>query len=120
MREIVSPSNAIRQTRLAAAVAVESKQPVIINDRVWLPINNAAIGEETPFVYEAEIRGFPRLPGVEWQPGQAIYWAPADLGFALAPGAGRVHCGYVLEPDSGGTETGLLLFQTFPAPLVED
>lgn len=112
MKHIASPSAAIRQTAFANASAVTGLTPAVINGRVFLPVNSAEDGEETNYVYEAELVGFPKASGA-WAAGDPIYWHATNGNFTTTA-ASAVLCGFALQPaDSGDTTTPLMLFSSF-------
>jgi predicted RecA/RadA family phage recombinase len=111
--QVVSPGNQIKTTRFAHSAATTSKVPVVINSRVYIPLNTAAANAENEYAYEAEIVGAAKATGEAWAVGQAIYWSAANSNFTTTL-TGNTLCGNALAPAvAGATVAPRFQFNTF-------
>lgn len=112
--QLRSPENQIHTCQFAAAGATTSKVPVIVNTRVFIPLNTRGVGAQNAFCYRAEISGAPKAAAEAFSPGNAIYWNATTSVFTTTS-AGATLCGHVLEPSLAAdtTITGLVAFNSF-------
>lgn len=112
--QIRSPEPQIHTCQFAAAGATTSKTPVIVNSRVFIPLNSKGAGLQNSFVYRAEISGAPKASGEAFNTGAAVYWNATNGNFTTTS-AGATLCGHVLEPSLAAdtTITGLVAFNSF-------
>lgn len=112
--QLVSPSALIKTCRFAAAGATVSKTPVIVNTKVFIPMNTKGAGVANEFCYEAELTGAPKASGEAFNPGAAIYWNATNGNFTTTS-AGATLCGHVIEPSLSAdtTVTGKIAFNAF-------
>jgi predicted RecA/RadA family phage recombinase len=99
--QIVSPGNQIKTTRFAHTGATTSKEPVVVNSRVYIPLNTAGANVANEFAYEAEVKGAAKATGEAWAVGQAIYWSTANSNFTTTA-SGNTLCGNSLETAPAG------------------
>ena len=112
--QLVSPSALIKTCRFSAAGATGSKTPIIVNTKVFIPLNTKDAGVANEFCYEAELTGAPKESGVAFNPGNAIYWNPTNGNFTTTA-SGATLCGNVIEPSLSAdtTVTGKIAFNAF-------
>lgn len=99
--QVRSPGNQIKTTRFAHSGAVTRKAPVVINSRVFIPLDSAGANAEAEYVYEAEISGAAKATGEAWSLGSAIYWSAANSNFTTTS-SGTILCGRSLAAAAAG------------------
>ncbi|MFO0293804.1 MAG: DUF2190 family protein [Rhodospirillales bacterium] len=96
-----SPGKQIKTTRFAHSAATTRKVPVLINSRVWIPLESKGANEENEYIYEAEMAGGVKATGEAWTPGGAIYWDNTNARFTTTL-TGNTLCGRALEAAVAG------------------
>ncbi len=113
--QVVSPSELVKSVGLAHTAAATSKEPIVINARVTIPLNTTAIGERNAYVYESMILEAPKAAAQAWAWGAALYWDAAAKNFTTTA-SGNTLCGFALEPKlAADTVSGLIAFDSFAA-----
>ena len=112
--QLCSPSSLIKTARFSAAGATTSKTPVIVNTKVFIPLNTKDAGVANEYCYESELFGAPKASGEAFNPGNAIYWNATNGNFTTTS-AGATLCGHVIEPSLSAdtTVTGKIAFNSF-------
>lgn len=111
--QIRSPAAQIKTLHFAHTAATTSKAPVLVNTKVFIPLNTVAEDELNGYVYEAEISGAPKATGGAFVVGGAVYWDDTAKKFT-ATSASNTLVGYALAAAlAGDTVTGLIAFNTF-------
>ena len=111
--QIVSPGNQIKTARFAHSSATTRKVPVVINLRVYVPIESKLANEENEYMYNGELTGAAKATGEAWAIGQAIYWSTANSNFTTTL-ASNTLCGNATETAiAGATVTPRFEFNSF-------
>lgn len=115
MLQIVSPSERVKSIGIAHTAATTSKTPLLINAKLFIPLNTADANARNAFVYESEIDAATTDTGAAWLVGDQIYWDDAAKKFTKTVGANTL-VGYALEAKaSGDAVSGLIAFNSFAA-----
>ncbi len=113
MLNIASPSELVKNIGFAHTAATVSKEPIVINSKVMIPLNNADAGERNAFVYESEIDQAPTAAAQAWTVNAAIYWDATAKVFTTVSTSNTL-CGYALQPKASNTTVSpLIAFDTF-------
>lgn len=113
--EIVSPTHQIRSDRFSHTAATTARTPLLINSKLFLPVNTAGANELNEFVYEAEIKGAACAGSEAWNAGAKVYWDNTNSRFTVTS-SGNTLCGYATQPKlAADTTTQRFLFSTFAA-----
>lgn len=111
--EIVSPSELVKNFGFAHSAACTAKEPIVINSKVFVPLNTTLAAERNAFVYEAELEKVPKATGQAWAAGVALYWDAAAKKLTTTSTSNTL-CAYALTPAlSADTVSGLVAFDTF-------
>ena len=111
--QAVSPGNQIKTARFAHSAATTRKVPVLINSRVYIPLESKGANEENEYVYSAEVRGGVKATGEAWAIGQAIYWDNGNSRFTTTLTSNTL-CGNATETAiAGATVTPRFEFNSF-------
>lgn len=111
--EIVSPSELVKNFGFAHSAACVAKEPIVINARVFVPLNTSAANERNAFVYEAELEKVPKPAAQAWAAGAALYWDATAKQLTTTATANTL-CAYALQPAlAADTVSGLVAFNTF-------
>lgn len=111
--EIVDASELVRNVGYAHNAATTAKAPIVINSKVYIPLNTADADERNAFVHEALIKGAAKTTGEAWSFGSALYWNDSTKKLTTTS-SGNTLCGYALEAKlSGDTTGGLVHFRSF-------
>lgn len=115
--EIVSPSLKVDSYPITHADPLTSKEPVVIDGRVFIPLNTSLASELNAIVTRADIARAPKAASQAWGIGDAIFWDAGNKVFTTADGSGsNAAVGYAMEPVAGGagdTTSGLIAFNSF-------
>lgn len=111
--QAISPGNQIKTARFAHSAITTRKVPVLINSRVYIPLESKAATEENEYVYSAEVTGGVKATGEAWAIGQAIYWDNSNTRFTTTLTANTL-CGNATETAiAGATVTPRFEFHSF-------
>jgi hypothetical protein len=111
--QVVSPGNQIKTARFAHSSATTRKVPVVINSRVYIPLESKGANEENEYVIAAEVTGGAKATGEAWAIGQAIYWSSANSNFTTTLTSNTL-CGNATETAiAGATVTPRFEFNSF-------
>lgn len=117
--EIVSPSIKVDSYPITHNAALASKEPVVLNGRVFIPLNTSANGELNAIVTRSDITRAPKAASQAWNVGDAVYWDAVAKVFTTDDASGsRPLAGYAMAPVAGGagdTTSGLIAFDSFAA-----
>ncbi len=111
--QIVSPGNQIKTARFAHTGATTRKVPVVINSRVYIPLESKAANEENEYAYSAEVTGGAKATGEAWAIGQAIYWSTANSNFTTTLTANTLVGNATETAIAGATVTPRFEFNSF-------
>lgn len=107
MKEILSDNYAT--TRLAHAAAVAAKEFVVENGRVIMALNDAGAGDETAFVFKADVLRVPKPGDEAWDAFDKIYFDAAANNFTVDAAAGaNTLAGQVLEAAAVADVEGII------------
>lgn len=113
--EIVSPTHQIRSDRFAHTAATTARTPLVINSKLWLPVNTAAADELNEYVYSAQLSGAACAGSEAWTVGAKVYWDNTNSRFTVTSTSNTL-CGYATQPKgAAATVTPRFLFSTFTA-----
>ena len=113
--EIVSPSELVKDVGFAHSAETKSKEPIVINGHVFIPLNDAAADERNAFVYESELLNAPKATGAAWAVGDLLYWDATAKKFTKTA-TSNTACGYALQPaGSADAVSPLIAFDSFTA-----
>jgi hypothetical protein len=111
--QAVSPGNQIKTVRFAHSGATTRKVPLVINSRVYIPLESKLANEENEYIYSAEVTGGAKATGEAWAIGQAIYWSTANSNFTTTLTSNTL-CGNATETAlAGATVTPRFEFNSF-------
>jgi len=114
MVEIVDASELVKSVGLAHSAAATAHEPIVINSRVFIPLNTTDASERNAYVYQSLVDNAPKETGAAWSFGDAVYWNATTKVFSKDNT--DVLCGFALEARlSGDTTTGLIQFNSFAA-----
>ena len=100
-------------SQFAHTAATTALAPIVINLKVWIPLNTVGANALNAFLRYAEISGYAQA-AVAFNPGDKIYWDNAAQNFTTTS-AGNTLCGYAAEPSPSGSGTGIVEFCSFAA-----
>lgn len=111
--QVVSPGNQIKTARFAHSSATTRKVPVLINSRVYVPLESKLANEENEYMYSGEITGAAKATGEAWAIGAAIYWDNGNSRFTTTLTSNTL-CGNATETAlAGATVTPRFEFNSF-------
>jgi predicted RecA/RadA family phage recombinase len=115
MVEIVDASELVRSVGFAHTAATTGHEPIVINSRVWIPLNDKAADERNAFVHRSLVSNAPKATGAAWAVGDALYWDATAKQFTKTTTSNTL-CGFAVEARaSGDTTSGLIEFDSFAA-----
>lgn len=115
MLELRSPTHQIHSDRFAHTAATTAHVPIVINGRVFIPVNTRLANELNEFTYQSEVDSAVALGGEAWNVGDKVYWDAANSRFTRTAGALPV-CGYATQPKAApAVVTPRFLFNSFAA-----
>src|SRR6185503_17927495 len=92
-----TPSGKEDTTQFAHSAATTAKTPIVINGRVWIPINTADANALNSYWTKAQISDYDQA-AVVFAAGDYIYWDDSAKKFTNLVAAGvNVPCGFALE-----------------------
>lgn len=113
--ELVSPTDQIRSDRFAHSAATTARTPLLINSKLFLPVNTAAANELNEFVWTSELKGATCAGSEAWTVGAKVYWDNTNSRFTVTATSNTL-CGYATQPKAAAdTTTPRFLFNTFAA-----
>lgn len=108
-----TPSGKEDTTQFSAAAATTAKTPIVINGRLFIPINTADAAALNSFWTRAQISDYTQA-AVVFAPGDAIYWDDVAKAFTNLVAAGvNIPCGYAIEASASASGAGLIQFDAF-------
>lgn len=109
-----TPSYQEKVTQFAHTAATTALTPILINAKVFIPLNSAAANALNAFFVNAEISGYAQA-AVNIAAGDKIYWDNTNSVFTNVPTSNTL-CGYALEASASGSGgAGVVWFNTFAA-----
>jgi len=110
-----SLTHAERTTQLTHTAATTVLTPLLINSRVWIPLNTASANALNAYLWQGEISDAPTNAPEAWAAGDKIYWDNTNSRFTNVATSNTL-CGHAIEPKaSAATTSGLIFFNTFAA-----
>jgi hypothetical protein len=106
-----TPTYKEETTQFAAVAATVALTPLLINGRVWIPLNTAAGGVLNSFFWKAQISDYAQA-AVAFAAGDKIYWDDGASKFTNVA-AGNTPCGFALEASLASSGAGIIQFDTF-------
>lgn len=82
---------------LIATAAIALGDIVVINGRVLVALNTAAIGEKVAFAHEARIEA-PKVAATAVGAGATMYWDATNQVFTPTVAVGLIKCGMAIAP----------------------
>lgn len=117
--EIVSPSEKVDSYPINHNAPLVSKEPVVINGRVFIPLNSTDTGELNAIVTRSDITRAPKAASQAWGVGDEVFWDAGDKVFTTDDDSGgNALVGHAMAPVAGGagdTTSGLIHFNSFAA-----
>lgn len=112
---IASPTELVKNVGFSHTAATVSKEPIVINGKVLIPLNTMAANERNAFVYESEIDNAKAETGVAWNVNDKLYWSAATKTLTKTD-TGNSLFGYALQPKaSAAAVSGLVAFNAYAA-----
>ena len=105
-----SPTYQEVTTQFAHTAATTALTPILINSKVFIPLNTAAANAQNAFLVVAQISDYAQA-AVAISAGDKIYWDNIAGKFTNVSTSNTL-CGYALEPSASGTGTGIVLFNS--------
>lgn len=104
-----------RTLQLAHTGATTALTPLLINSKVFIPLNTAGANALNAYLYQAEVSDWDATSAETWAVGDKLYFVTAT-GKLSNVASGNTLCGYALEAKGAGAATaGLVHFHTFAA-----
>jgi len=100
-------------SQFAHTAATTALTPIVINTKVWIPLNTVAANAPNSYLRWAEISGYAQA-AVTFAPGDKIYWDNTNSVFTNVA-SGNTLCGYATEPSASASGVGIVEFSTFAA-----
>lgn len=104
-----------RTLQLSHTASTTALTPLLINSKVFIPLNTKGANALNAFLYQAEVSDWAATSAETWAVGDKLYFVTAT-GALSNVASGNTLCGYALEAKAGGVATsGLVHFHTFAA-----
>ena len=97
-------------TQFAHTAGTTALTPLLINSKVFIPLNTADANALNSFLVEAQISDYAQA-AVAIAAGDKIYWDDTAKKFTNVSTSNTL-CGYALEASASGTGTGVILFNS--------
>lgn len=108
-----TPTGQEKTLQFAHTAATTAKVPVLVNGRVFIPINTADANVLNAFYFSAQVSEAPKAAGAAWSVGDALYWDDTAKNFTKTA-SGNTLCAYALAAAlTADTVSGLVEFNSF-------
>lgn len=108
-----TPTGQEKTIHFAHTAATVAKVPVVVNGKVFIPLNTADANVLNAFFFYAQVSDAPKSAGAAWSVGDALFWDDTAKAFTKTV-ASNVACGFALAAAaSADTVSGLIDFNTF-------
>lgn len=97
-------------TQFAHTVATVALTPILINTKVFIPLNTAGANALNAFLVGGQISDYGQA-AVAFAVGDKIYWDNTAGKFTNVSTSNTL-CGYALEPSASASGTGIVLFNS--------
>lgn len=97
-------------TQFAHTAGTTALTPLLINSKVFIPLNSANANALNAFLVAGQISDYAQA-AVAFAAGDKIYWDDTAKKFTNVSTSNTL-CGYALEPSASGTGAGIVLFNS--------